>query len=469
MTSSVTNSFNEVLLGLFKKDVDSAAVNYYVGLARSEVFSETEDNSSPYFQSQLRHSIQAVKTLASSSFVVPYTENIHQWNQNVIYDEYDNGVGTNYYVINSSNEVFICIETARTIGFQTNDKKPSTVEPTSTLALAFGSNGTLAKTFRTSDQYKWRYLYKLSNLAIATFKSNAWLPVKKITDRAAQLPIPEEQTQRSVQDSAVAGQILSIAIDSAGSGYSTLSPPTITITGNGDSASFTCDIASNGQIARVRVDSNGNGVFAHGFGYDYATAVLSTGNGKLRPVIGPRAGVNADPVDTLKTRSLMLQVDFANDEFDTILAQNDFSQVCVMRNIKSYAGADFTGNTGLGVANLDVNNTGNQLTNDEVFKDGALTAVGKTMYHDTTANKLYYYQDETTNFIPFTLADPNLTSVDNDYNLTFTAVNNPDIDKYSGEILYINNLGGEGLGTTTTNITRDPNQTEDIRIVIQLG
>jgi hypothetical protein len=48
-------------------------------------------------------------------------------------------------------------------------------------------------------------------------------------------------------------------------------------------------------------------------------------------------------------------------------------------------------------------------------------------------------------------------------------VNNPDIDKYSGEILYINNLGGEGLGTTTTNITRDPNQTEDIRIVIQLG
>ena len=44
---------------------------------------------------------------------------------------------------------------------------------------------------------------------------------------------------------------------------------------------------------------------------------------------------------------------------------------------------------------------------------------------------------------------------------TITSVVNPDVDAYSGEILYINTLDEA--------ITREADQTEDIRIVIQLG
>ena len=43
--------------------------------------------------------------------------------------------------------------------------------------------------------------------------------MKHITDRSDFLAISEESTQRNLQDSAIAGEIINIAIDSGGYGY----------------------------------------------------------------------------------------------------------------------------------------------------------------------------------------------------------------------------------------------------------
>lgn len=469
MTSSVTNSFHQVMLSRLQQEIDSSSPDYYVGLARGEVFTETEDFSSLYLQRQGRHALQSVKILANSSLVVAS----ESWTENRIYNAWNDKAVDNYYVVNSKNEVFVCVETATT---PDGVKLPSTVEPvvsdnvsSDTLDGFLDTTGTgrLARTFRLSgDGYKWRYLYKLSNLAISSYKTTDWLPVKTIT-ATTDGSIPQENQQRLLQDSAVAGEIIGIEIVNGGSSYA--SAPTIAITGNGTSAAFTA-VVSGGSVTRIQVDSDAAGNMLHGSGYSYATAVPSVGNAQLRPIIAPKSGLNADPVSTLKTKSLMLQDDFAGDEFDTILAENDFNQILLLRDLKTLAGARFSANTGSALKSLDVSITaGSQFVEDELFSNGGETATGKVMFHDTTANKLYYWQDETTGFTAFdNTLDNTITAPQSATSATFSAENAPDFDAYSGDILYLNSVGGEGVGEITTGIDRQADQTEDVRIVLQL-
>jgi hypothetical protein len=464
MSSIVTDSFRELSLGLLKDDIDGDTSNYHVGLSQPITFQpDFDDLSSPYAQSKFRNALMSVKTLSNASYVVPLIE----YAANQTYPEYNNDIEDGFYVLNSENDVFVCIETSRGVTFTTDPTAnlfPSTVEPTRLMA------GGRAKTFRTSDGYKWRYLFPLSNIAIATYKTVDWMPVKVITDRSPFLPITQESIQRNLQDSAVHGEILSLAIDSGGIGYD--SAPSISIIGNGTGASFKCDV-DGGRIVRVRVDSDGEGIFSHGSGYDFATVKLSSGDAVLRPVIGPSGGINANPIKTLKTKSLMVQVDFAGDEFDTILAQNDFNRVGVFRNLKnSYNDSDFIANTGNATKSLTITsvNTGSQFTQDEIFLNGGETAGGKVVYHDVVNNVLFYYQDEETGFKAFDpVADNTISASNSGTSATFSAVNLPNVDPYSGDLLYINNINANAPGEATTDVSRSDTQTEDIRIVIQLG
>lgn len=474
MTSSVTDDFRKNLLTQFKKDIDSSGSQYFIGLSRSEVFDETVDTFSPYFQSKTRHGLQTIKALSTSSFVVPYV----RWDADAqpgTYQAYDNGINRNFYVLNSVNEVFLCIEQGKNAD---GSPKGSVVEPRTIDFQAAIPNGRLTNSHKTADDYVWRHMYTLSNLALASFRTNDWMPVKKVTTSGF-IAIPQEAQQRSIQDSATPGEILGLAIDSAGRGdYDQLSPPTITIVGNGSGAQFRCEIAE-GKIGRVFVDSDGynsdpllsyvTGTHKHGSGYDYATAVLSSGDAVLRPIIGPREGINADPVTTLKTDALMVQVDFVGDEFDTILSENGFTQICLMKNVTKF-GSDsaFVGNTANALYSFSLSSVTGTFSNNEKFFNQSQVAYAKTAWHDTSTQTLYYYQDEETGFTPFSVTDT-ITGQLNSGNGTIDAINDPDIDRYSGEILYINSYGGEGPGTPTTAITRGQNQTEDIRIVFQLG
>ena len=152
------------MLDQFKKDLDSDGVEYFIGIAKNTPFSLTSplDIKSIHYQSEMRHTLQSVKTLSSNSFVVP----LINWTPNIIWQEYDDGLTlgatdqvTQFYVLNSLNEVFICIQQKKLAGGQS---VISTVEPTSSLSLP-GSPG---RTFKTSDDYYWRQIGVLSNLAI---------------------------------------------------------------------------------------------------------------------------------------------------------------------------------------------------------------------------------------------------------------------------------------------------------------
>ena len=149
MSSITTNSFSENMFRLLKKDLDSASTPYHLAYSRIDPLTEGEDIRSDSFQEGLRHTILSVKTIGSSSYVVP----TNVWNSGTIYPSYDNDLEVGFYVVNSANEVFVCVETGK---IADGTEVPSIVEPSSILADGFKPGVSRGKTFRTTDQYKWR-------------------------------------------------------------------------------------------------------------------------------------------------------------------------------------------------------------------------------------------------------------------------------------------------------------------------
>ena len=440
MTSVVTNDLRTLLFNQMIQDVEGDSATYYVGISRAESYTPDANADSRAEQFKFRNGLQAVKVLSNVSFVVPTVE----WENNGIYNSYTdkNPNQTNFYVVNSTNEVFICIESPNTV---------STVEPTSTLASGSG------KTFSTGDGYLWRYMYKMTNLAISNFKTNSYMPVKKVVGNPT---IAQEIQQLALQDSAVDGEIIGFTIDSAGTSYPGGSA-TLTISGIPTSpADFSVSI-SNGGIESINLETDSEGEYMHGAGYDAASAEVTIGDGAVTPIFAPQGGLNANPVVSLKSKSLMFQVDIQGDETGTILAENDFRQVALIRNPSKFnSDSDFTGNTGIGMKrlNLSPGSATGTFPEDAVFRTSTNGATGKVFFHDTINERLYYYQDLDTGFESFTNL---LTITDDTVTASISSQTNPDIDAYSGDILYLNNVSEV--------IDRTSNQTEDIRIVIELG
>ena len=159
----------------------------------------------------------------------------------------------------------------------------------------------------------------------------------------------------------------------------------------------------------------------------------------------------------------MLQTDFIGTEENTIVANGtDFRQVGVIKGLEKYTNdSDFTGNTGQATKKLTLQTIQGAASwvDNATFTDALETTTAKVFDLDGTT--LYYYQDEETGFENFSV-DQNIKILDVE-GATANIVNlvNPDVDAYSGDILYINTLASA--------VERSAEQTEDIRIVIQLG
>lgn len=450
MASENSNQLKQLLFELLSGDLQNN--NYYVGLSRADAFSAGTSISSVNEQKKLRHALQSVKTVSNISFVVPSVI----WQSGTVYNQFDNDDAnqTNFYVMNSANEVFVCIARPNTVVDGEVIGVNSTIEPTATLA----SNN--AKSFRTSDGYFWRYLYKNSNLAISNYNTSEWLPVKQVLAGAT---IPEEVEQFALQQAAVDGELVNLAIDSTGSSYTSF--PSQTIAGNGLSAQFRTVVdPTSGKVISAFPDSDQNGLILHGQDYDYASVTLGSGGNNdavLRPIYAPEGGLNANPVETLKARSIMIQADIQADESSTLLVENDFAQVCLLRNPKKFGSdSDFASNTGNVMKFFTISGLsgGTKFPADaEIEVNSNSNIRAKVFWQDSASSSVYYYQDETTGFESFTVGQ---IITDQTVSATIDVINNPDVDAYTGEILSINNI--------STSISRSNTQTEDIKIVLKL-
>lgn len=249
-----------------------------------------------------------------------------------------------------------------------------------------------------------------------------------------------DSKQSNVELLAVNGSIEVIEVDEGGLGFS--SATTLTVIGDGTGCTCT-PVIVNGQLNKIIVTNPGS---------DYTFAsVLIAGSGTeavIRPIISPKGGHGKDVVEELYASTLMLTTRLVGEKNQGIEITNDFRQVAIIKDIEKYADESyFTSPTGTASAILRFEKTDENTT---VF---ALIDQDNTLYLSIDTNKYVTVLEKRTTDSFYELLvslDTNYLPISNDtivkvvdasltYNITVNTVVTPTIDKYSGQMFYIDN------------------------------
>lgn len=435
---------------ILKTDFDSSGTYYFIGLGRSQIWNDSDIATTPTnkiaTERDFRQNLQGVRQIADISFVVPRVN----WSSGTIYSAYDDDVvgypTPNFYLINSANDVYICVQQGRT---SAGAAVASTVEPTATTS-------TLIKTI---DGYIWKHLYTIGSYSASRFLAGNFMPVQFIDSADSNNPI-SEIAQKNIQNAARVGQVLGVAITSGGSGYT--SAPSVTISGDGDSATATA-IISGGAIVNIKMDSNGSGQIK-GLGYNQASISFSSGAATARAILSPKAGLGANPIIDLRASNIMMNGRPNGTETGELLINQDFRQVGILRGVKklNLADSDFTAGAGTALTKLRFNGGATAFTTDNFIIGGTSQAKAYIDFADSAAGA-FIHQTETTGFRRFqvgeNLSATNLAGAVTTGTAVLASFDSATINKYSGDLLYIDNRAA---------ITRSAGETQDIKLVIQL-
>ena len=508
MSATITDKFKRQLLDGMYRSFNTAYDSgievgdsdlYYVGISRAEEWLDDDKPPVPYPDKEtvriFQSSMQAVKRVTDASFVVPR----YNWSAGSIYTAWsdtnhsDTTVGSfadivgPYYAITDELNVYVCVQQGRT---SEGVVRNSIYKPVDVSYEPFSAG---------PDGYLWKFLYNVGVYNSRRYLTSEWIPVEHVRDSseggmAADELSASRLAQIGVQRNAVEGQILGVQIQSNGSGYTTA--PTVSIHGkNTTSASAYAQIDSSGSIYQVVMkESDGASLFSYGSGYGPETWITISGGGstqaKLRPIVHQDVGgLGYDPTKDLNSSSLMYSVRLIADENKVFNITNDFRQVGLIKNPNKdsadfplFTGdSDFTAVRGTTLNRLFVGSGINQLNTN---LDNIVTGLnsGAKAYLDyyeeyvdsdccdslqnTTKNVLYVHQTPETGFTPFDRNEVvevsdngGMATIQPHEDSSLPALRFGDVDKFSGEVLYIDNR---------VLIERDPDQTEDVKIVIDL-
>ena len=460
MAATITAEMKRRFIDEFKNDADSASVNYYIGISRSEDWNDSDTAPTPLNtereQRNFRLGLQSVKQVAHYSFVIPRVN----WTSGTTFAAYNDAAEAHptvpYYAMTESNAVYVCTRQGKNAAGVT---QPSTVQPT----------GSSTKGTVLSDGYGWKFLYTIGTLDAARFKSANFIPVKLqgATDSAS--PATDVE-QLAIQTAAISGrQIIGFSLDSGGAGYT--SNPTVTITGDGTAASASA-VQSGGAVVKITVDDDSAGAanaIKMGTGFNFASIVLSGGGSPTKiatgkVIFGPKAGLGADPRDDLRSRAMMFNAKPVGDEDGEFVVGNSFRQIGLLRNPTDSAGAAFTGSDGNALRRLQMAAITTVFTQRSLLTGG--TSGAKAFVDKTDSDEIFYHQTEGTGFTQFQEAEAvtdaaggagtiQAANTDADTN----AFVEPKVDKFSGDLLYVENRAA---------VVRAADQTEDIKVIIEI-
>lgn len=435
-----------------------------------------------------RYAMQSVKAVAGFSFVVDGSST-KDWTSGTEYSQFSDAVegqpASSYYVKTTDNNVYICIRTGKS---STGTIQPSTVKPEHT------NTGLPIQT----DGYIWKFLYTISTADANKFSTSNFIPVKFV-DSAA--PTDPEFSQLSVQNAAVDGQIVGYRVLNQSSGGIYTVAPRLTIIGDGTHAKARAILDGSGRVNAVEVmDSNGSGVptsngatpdhYNFGANYNYAqvrcedSSNLSSGtSAEIVPVFAPNGGLGADPRKDLKSTSIMFNIkpsgtedSDATSQAGSWLVDNEYRQIALIKNPTRYdsaggAGPKYRATSGrvmnamklTSVTGADKNvSTGYAIpfTDDPLIVGADSNARAYLNYYNDDRT-LFYHQDEYTGFTPFRNGETVTvrTYTGGGTLIIDSADIEPDVDRFSGDILFLN---------SKAKVTRDRLQTEDIKLVVRL-
>ena len=223
-----------------------------------------------------------------------------------------------------------------------------------------------------------------------------------------------------------------------------------------------------GAVTVVRA-ADSDGAFAHGRGYTYSHAEVIGGGGtgaKVRTIMGPAKGFGADPRDDLKATAIMFTAKPDGDEGSNWTIGNDFRQVMLVKNIlQPDSDANFAGATGNALKRMEFSVITAGFTVDNTMLGGTSGAQAYVVRADS--DTVWYIQDSDTQFRAFTEGEV-ISEVSGSGAGVLEAVGTDsdslafvkgDVDLNTGEVMYIDNRAA---------IQRSADQTEDIKIIIQL-
>ena len=435
----------------------------------------------------------------------------HTWASGITYDMYRNDIKAEnpskpsnaislyeakYFVINSDFRVYICLQNGTDP--DNTEGKASLDEPafTDLEPRAAGTSG---------DGYIWKYLYTIKPGDITKFDSTNFMPVPKNWEtNAVDAPVR--------QNAATSGQLKIVTITNRGAGLGTAnqSYTRVPIKGDGTGAEATVVINSASKVESVTVSKGGAG-------YSFGTLDVIAGGvpaGSIAPVfnviIPPEGGHGADIYRELGAKNSLIYCRIENDTGNPdFITGNEFARVGIVQNPKSYgtssnleidkASAVYALKlTGVGASNATF--TADDFVTQTIGIGS--TAVGRVISYDQNTQVLKYWQDRTTagfNTNGTANTDPeygfklnrftnNITANQGSLNITggsvtlgihssFTGIStvinsktyylgqsftkgvaNPEVRKYSGNIIYVDNR---------PSITRSTNQKEDIKVILQ--
>ena len=428
------------------------------------------------------------------------------WTAGTVYDMYKHDYDINnkspqqgastlyesrYYVVNSEFKVYVCINNGADPD-NPNGKK-STTEPNfvDTVPQVAG-NG--------SDGYLWKYLYSIPPSSIIKFTTEKYMPLPLEWGDTATAP---------VKDAAVRGKIETVVIKGRGSGYTidgsgasgTVAKVPILGDGTGGEVSIT---TVSGEVTEVTVTAGGQNYTRGVINFNLTSGgdknVTAVGDEAVfEVVIPPKGGHGDDVYRELGAHRVMVYSKYDSDP-DYVIG-NTFSRVGLVKNPTVHGSQtailDVNQATNLGALKLQPVGAGNTFdtvypVNAEIRQHvgGGNTAVGYVASWNRNTGVLKYYQPVglstiaansfrqfdfvgVANTVTCSAITGNALIPDVNFNGESITVGgkinqlgqvfssgkaNPDVEKYSGDIIYIDNRAP---------ITRSSSQKEEVKIVVE--
>jgi len=260
--------------------------------------------------------------------------------------------------------------------------------------------------------------------------------------------------QSSVEAAAVKGTLDRIVVTNGGVDY-VEGDVTITVKGDGGSATASATVNAAGTITSVSVTNPGAD-------YTFVELVIgqTVGSGtgaSLRPIVSPNSGHGGNPPRELFAKNVGVTTSFTSDDND-IIVDNEFRQVGIIKNMHNFAEtASFTDSIGtpchvvtISSSNVSKFNLDDTLTTDDGGQFDVIQSIDTT--GNGTKDTVYLLEK-----FPGISASSTFTNVTTgDTGMTINSLVNPEISNHSGEILYIDNRRP---------ITRDENQVETLKVI----
>ena len=251
--------------------------------------------------------------------------------------------------------------------------------------------------------------------------------------------------------SAVDGQLSFIYVNDVGSGYS-VDNTTVTITGDGENASADAVIV-NGEVVGISLNN-------HGSGYTFANATITdTGNGTgaiAEVIISPVGGHGKDLVKESFARTVGFQMTTADEINQGFLLESDYRQTGLIfdpdvyltpgaqrsRLYSSYGSTcyrldilDASLYAGIDISSFALDQKIYNQTTDEY-----LVIVAKEPYQiaeqDVGVSLLLQSIDGSEPEVGDIFQDENNTNL---FSVSTDSITNPEVDKFSGSMVFINN------------------------------